>query len=373
MPTLHNALHAATHPVQWLRNRNLRHTPKNLFLFFTDTCNLHCEHCFYHFELNKKAAEISLEQLEKIVRSLTRPTFFCLTGGEVTLRKDLNDAALLIADSGKAGFINVCTNGFYPERIESLVEATIASGRLERIGFQISLDGLAEMHNAVRGHKQAYQRAMESLELLKKLKQRFPQRLEYSALAVITRHTFDQCIDLLHATQKDGIPLGFSIVRGSGDVFNLPLTAASGFDVKDHDSTLGVSNEQWRRKIEEIYEVKRACGYEYPNDTDWRKFNVILDTLEQKRRMIPCDAGGDDGVVYPNGNVAHCENTRPFANLDDFDYDLQALWHSEPANAMRRRITACACTHACNIVDSLVARPELYPLPAAVPLDEPAG
>jgi len=364
MPTLNNAIHAATHPVQWLRNRNVRHTPKNLFIFFTDTCNLHCEHCFYHFELNKKAVEISLEQMDKIMRSLTRPTFVCLTGGEVTLRKDLNDAALLIADSGKADYINVCTNGFYPERIESLVEATIASGRLQRIGFQISLDGMKEMHNTVRGHDKAYQRAIESLKLLKKLQDRFPGRLDYSALAVITRHTFDQCVDLLHDTQKDGIPLGFSIVRGSGDVFKLPLVAASAFDVKDHEATLGVSNAEWRRKIEEIYEVKRAYGYAYPNDTDWRKFNVILDTLDNQRRMIPCDAGSDDGVVYPNGNVAHCENTKPFGNLADFDYDLQAAWYSDAAEAMRKRITACACTHACNIVNSLVARPELYPVPA---------
>ena len=153
-------------------------------------------------------------------------------------------------------------------------------------------------------------------------------------------------------------------MRGSGDVFKLPLVAASAFDVKDHEATLGVSNAEWRRKIEEIYEVKRAYGYAYPNDTDWRKFNVILDTLDNQRRMIPCDAGSDDGVVYPNGNVAHCENTKPFGNLADFDYDLQAAWYSDAAEAMRKRITACACTHACNIVNSLVARPELYPVPA---------
>ena len=373
MATIRSVVGAASHPVRWYRGRMVRHTPKNLFLFYTNVCNLHCEHCFYHFELNKKEEEISVEQTEKLARSLTRPTFVCLTGGEVTLRKDLTDAALVFADSGKVDFINVCTNGFYPDRLEAFVEQVLGSGRLQRLGFQISLDGLEEMHNAVRKHPAAYRHAMESLHLLKELQLRFPGRLEYSALAVITRHNFDQAVELLHATQKDGIPLGFSIVRGSNDVFNLSLTAASGFDVKDEAATLGVSVDEWRRKIEEIYAAKERYGYEYPSETDRRKFNVIMDTLQYRKRMIPCDAGSDDGVVYPNGDVAHCENTRPFANLADFDYDLQALWHGEAANAMRKKITGCACTHACNIINSLGARPELYSLDGDVPSRLAAG
>ena len=373
MPKIHNVLHAASHPVQWIRGRTVRHTPKNLFLFLTNLCNLHCEHCFYHFELNRKAQEISLEQVARLARSLTRPTFFCLTGGEVMLRKDLTDIAFALADSGKVGFINVCTNGFYEDRLKAFAETMLASDRLPRLGFQISLDGLEEMHNAVRKHPRAYIHAIESLRYLKELQKRYPQRLEYSALAVITRHNFDQTIELLHATQKEDIPLGFSIVRGANDVFNLSLTAASGFDVKDQDATLGVPVEEWRRKIDEIYATKERYGYNYPGDTDLRKFRVIMDTLQNKRRMIPCDAGGDDGVIYPNGDVAHCENTRPFGNLAEFDYNLQKLWHCEAADAMRRKITDCACTHACNIINSLCARPELYSLDGDAPMRMTAG
>ena len=359
--------------MQWLRQRTVRHTPKNVFLFLTNLCNLHCEHCFYHFELNKKADEISLAQLEKIARSLTRPTFVCLTGGEVTLRKDLTDAALVFADSGKVGFINVCTNGFYRDRLQSFVETILSGERLPRIGFQISLDGLEDMHNAVRKHPRAYSTAMESLRYLRDLQSSYPNRLQFTALAVITRHNMDQAVELLHATQRESIPLGFSIVRGAPDVFNLPLTAASGFDVKDAEATLGVGVEEWRGKIEEIAAVKARYGYRYPSEMDFRKFRVILDTIEHRRRMIPCDAGSDDGVVFPNGDVAHCETTRPFANLADFDHDLQALWHSEAANAMRKKILHCACTQSCNIVDSLLARPELYPADTGVLLETASG
>lgn len=372
MAKITNVLHAATHPVQWFRGRSVRHTPKNLFMFLTNLCNLHCEHCFYHFELNRKAQEINLEQIEKLARSLTRPTFVCLTGGEVTLRKDLTEAAFVLADSGKMDFINVCTNGFYQDRLQSFAERLLGSQRLHRLGFQISLDGLEEMHNTIRKHPAAFSRAIDSLRYLKELKLQYPERLEFSALAVITRHNFDQAVELLHVTQKDNIPLGFSIVRGANDVFNLSLTAASGFDVKDQ-ATLGVSVDDWRRKIDEIYATKERYGYEYPSETDRRKFHVIMDTLQYQRRMIPCDAGGDDGVVYPNGDVAHCENSRPFANLADFDYDLHALWHGEAANVMRKKITTCACTHACNILNSLGARPDLYRVDVGAPLRLAAG
>jgi MoaA/NifB/PqqE/SkfB family radical SAM enzyme len=373
LATIRNALHAATHPVQWLRQRGMRHTPKNIFLFLTNLCNLHCEHCFYHFELNRKANEISLEQIENVARSLTRPTFVCLTGGEVTLRKDLADAAFILADSGKIGFINVCTNGFYQDRLQAFAEAMLSSHRLHRIGFQISLDGLEEMHNAVRKHPRAFATAMESLCYLRDLQRSYLDRLQFSALAVITRHNIDQAVELLHATQKENIPLGFSIVRGANDAFNLPLTAASGFDVKDSEATLGVGVTEWRRKVDELASVKQRYGYDFPTETDFRKFRVILDTIENRRRMIPCDAGSDDGVIFPNGDVAHCETTRPFANLAAFDYDLNALWHSDAANSMRKRITTCACTQSCNIVNSLLTRPELYPVDGDMPFKAAVG
>jgi MoaA/NifB/PqqE/SkfB family radical SAM enzyme len=64
--------------------------------------------------------------------------------------------------------------------------------------------------------------------------------------------------------------------------------------------------------------------------------------------QYPCvTAGQSVGVIYSNGDVAHCEFTLPFANLAEFGFDFDALWHSDAANARRGQIKACHCTHGC--------------------------
>jgi hypothetical protein len=74
---------------------------------------------------------------------------------------------------------------------------------------------------------------------------------------------------------------------------------------------------------------------------------------ETQRRLVDCLAGVVDCVVYPTGDVAACEFTRPFANLSAFDFDLDRLWRSQAAESRRRDIKGCACTHPCHLSDSL--------------------
>ena len=68
---------------------------------------------------------------------------------------------------------------------------------------------------------------------------------------------------------------------------------------------------------------------------------------------MKCTAGKTFGVIYPNGGVAVCEPTRPFANLHDFGMDFVALWKSQEADTMRVKTQACDCIHPCNLLDSM--------------------
>ena len=73
-----------------------------------------------------------------------------------------------------------------------------------------------------------------------------------------------------------------------------------------------------------------------------------LRMVETRSPQYPCvTAGQSVGVVYAGGETAHCEFTRPFANLADYDFDFAALWNGPEAEARRRQIKRCFCTHGC--------------------------
>ena len=67
--------------------------PVNLIFFVTSKCNLLCRHCFYWEELNLPKNELSLDEIEKVARSLPNLLSLSLTGGEPYLRPDLPDIA----------------------------------------------------------------------------------------------------------------------------------------------------------------------------------------------------------------------------------------------------------------------------------------
>ena len=63
--------------------------PVSLIFFVTSKSNLLCKHCFYWEELNLPKNELSLEEIEKVARSLPNLLTVSLTGGEPYLRPDL--------------------------------------------------------------------------------------------------------------------------------------------------------------------------------------------------------------------------------------------------------------------------------------------
>ena len=49
-----------------------------------------CSHCFYHDSLNKKFNELTVDELDKITKSMDPLLHLILTGGEPYLRHDLD-------------------------------------------------------------------------------------------------------------------------------------------------------------------------------------------------------------------------------------------------------------------------------------------
>jgi MoaA/NifB/PqqE/SkfB family radical SAM enzyme len=134
--------------------------PAPLFASYnvTSRCNMKCSFCDWWKmnmpELPTKKALVAIDQ----VCSLGVP-FFDLSGGEPLLRKDLSTLAKRASSYGC--LVSMNTNG-----------TLLKSGRVSEIAdafdvVVVSLDGPKEIHDKIRGVTGTYDKAIETIKLLK--------------------------------------------------------------------------------------------------------------------------------------------------------------------------------------------------------------
>ena len=127
----------------------------------TYKCNLNCFFCdrqtLYRDHVNK---DLGLSKAEMVVDNLADADVMTLgiTGGEPLLRNDLEELAKYAKDKGL--IVTLSTNG-----------TLVTRSRAQRLvnSFQsisVSLDGLSDTHDIVRGKKGAYDKAIQGLKHL---------------------------------------------------------------------------------------------------------------------------------------------------------------------------------------------------------------
>lgn len=139
---------------------------KEIIYMPTLRCNLTCKHCTVKHFYTEKEEMSCLEVLEKIKASklLAEHCHVSICGGEVFLKRDLEDLILgLINDNEREYYVDLTTNGYYVERIESLIQKV---EHPQRLRFSVSIDGIEEIHNKIRGNDKAYDNVMTSLKLI---------------------------------------------------------------------------------------------------------------------------------------------------------------------------------------------------------------
>ncbi|MBR8730161.1 TIGR04133 family radical SAM/SPASM protein [Porphyromonas levii] len=162
-PSLRQRLALEAHRI--LRDDNIRtHQMTTLFWECTLRCNLHCAHCGSDCRVQSGVEELSADQFIQIIDDLTphvqpHQLLIIFTGGEALVRKDIEEVGLALYRRGYPW--GIVTNGMLldEKRLESLRQAGIHTAT-------ISLDGLEEAHNAMRGHPLSYARAWHAIQLL---------------------------------------------------------------------------------------------------------------------------------------------------------------------------------------------------------------
>ena len=330
-------------------------TPTRLIYYVTNRCNARCRHCFFAAYLNTDpVAELTLREIDRVASSFRhRIQSLLLTGGEPTLREDLPEICRIFDRRNRTALFTIPTNGLKPDRIEQVFDEILRTTRA-KLNAQVSIDGLAEVHDRIRGVPGSFERALETARRLKRLRPRHPNLNNTSVLTVISAANADQIEPLIDLVEREGgLFHKFQYLRSSAtDVMGVPEEALAHHAppdqafVRPDEDTLrrltGLIARRLRRPHHTLVSRRQVASMMH----QWRS------AVEHDGRL-ECLAGRIDGVLYADGAVALCEMTRPVANVRDFGGDFAALWRSEAADARRRQIRRCFCSHPCNISTSM--------------------
>lgn len=320
--------------------------PVHVTFFVTGRCMLKCRTCFYAHHLNRAEPELSLDEITRLAPQLRGVLWLAVTGGEPFMRDDLGEVLAVLLKEARPPYVTLVTNGFRPEKVESVLSDIIPSLQGSVLRVSVSLDGAGEVHDRIRGVPGSFERACETIDVVRQLQSRF-DRLQMMVCTCYNALNQDSIEDIPAFLEErhPGIPWDFVLVRGE------PADAAAGegvdvgryFRLKRQHST--PASQERRSPMERLIAAKNST-----------MIGLQEDILLRERMRVPCRAGSMSAVIREQGDVIACEIAEyPMGNLRDLGLDMRELWRSDVARAARRDVgeSGCICGHECNLASNM--------------------
>lgn len=368
----------------------LKRRPVQLTFFVTKRCNANCPFCFYTppfksplskggdeggVPLNKGdtppnlplprggeggvkgfQGELTLDEIKKISSSFGNLLWLAFSGGEIFLRKDILEISRIFYKNNKPAIILYPTNGLLPEVTYEKIEAILKECKKSTIVVKLSLDGLDGLHDKLRGVEGSFQKFMQSYHLLSGLLDKY-SNFDLGINTVFCSANQDQMGEIIgFVNTMDRINTHtVSLVRGEID------ESYKDIDIEKYKNVIDVMEDNLKDRIAKTYRF-RGARLKAAQDILQRKF--IYQTVQEKRRLIPCYAGILNLVLTEKGDVYPCESfNKRMGNIRDYNYDVKELLQSEKAvkvvHSIRRN--GCYCTHECYLMTNILFNPRIYP------------
>lgn len=321
-------------PAYYIARRTGKHVPlpSNLTFSVSYRCNSRCVTCNVW---RKRVADFTLEEYErtfhKLKRSLRWVTF---SGGEPFLRPDLPEIVLACARICQPTIINIPTNGLLVERVANGVERIAREAPKTKLVINLSLDGIGEEHDRIRGVPGNYVKLRESYAALRAIN---APNLTVGIHTVISQHNINRFGDIRDhvrsAINPDSFITELAEERVELDTIGLDITPP----VEQYAAVVD-------RLVDDI-DAEPASGVAGIAQAFRRHYyQVARQTLLEQRQILPCYAGVASGHIAPNGDVwTCCIRAEPIGSLRETDYDLRPIWGGARADTLRGSIKRGEC------------------------------
>ncbi len=292
-----------------------RHVPVHVVWEITLACNLKCQHCGSRAG-RPRPNELSTEECIEVVRQLARlgTREISLIGGEAYLRRDWTEIVRAIRSHGMYCAMQTGARNLTAERIQEAAEAGLQ-------GIGVSIDGLPELHDELRGVPGSYEMAIQALALAK------AAGLKISVNTQIGARSMEQLPAIMDR-----------IIEAGATHWQLQLTVAMGNAV-DNDALLlqpyqildlmpllaRLHHEGGRRGL--LMVVGNNIGYFGPYEHLWRSLS------QDYSHWTGCSAGQTVIGLESDGTVKGCPSlaTVGYAGGNIRDLSLEDIWNTSEA------------------------------------------
>ena len=289
----------------FIKQEAAQHPLTQLFWECTLRCNMRCRHCGSDCKISTVHPDMPFADFEKVllrIRKAYDPSkiLIILSGGEPLMREDIAACGQRIRDLGFPW--GMVSNGrlMSPIMIDSLLKAGMRT-------VTISLDGLEEDHNWMRGIPDAFKYASEAIGILAK------KSVAFDVVSCVNQRNFTHLDEL----KEYLVSLGLKRWR----IFTIfPVGRAA------TDPELQLSNEQYRELMDFIVRTRKEGCIHLSYGCEG-----FLGPYEGKVRdhLFSCQAGLTIGSVRIDGAISGCTSIRSrFDQGNIYTDDFVDVWEN---------------------------------------------
>lgn len=305
--------------------------PSSLTLSVTYRCNSRCKTCNI---TQRTCRELTHEEWASVFRNYRSPLAWAtFSGGEPFLRHDLAAIANSLYTRCKPSVINFPTNGILTDRIIETIREIATSCRQAHLVVNVSIDDLDERHDSIRGSAGSYKKACETIEALRACGLK---NLSVGIHTVISRYNVDRIPEIygrLKQLHPDSLIAEIAEQRVELQTIGCDISPEIGDYKKAAEFLL---DKEQAAGMKGAGKLTRALRLQY--------HRLAMQTLHERRQVIPCYAGITSAQIAPDGDVWFCcIKADPVGNLRTAGYDFRKIWNSPKARSLRKSIKNREC------------------------------
>ncbi|MDP3088154.1 MAG: radical SAM protein [Methylotenera sp.] len=288
--------------------------PTDVSIITTYRCQMQCKMCDIWENPSDSKREITAKELEM----LPNFKFVNITGGEPFVRRDLEDIVEVMYT--KAPRIVISTSGWHTDRIIKMAK------RFPNIGIRVSIEGLSQKNDDLRGREGSFDRA---LRLLLTLKEMGIKDIGFGC--TVSNKNSEDMLWLYKLSREMGLEFA------TASFHNSYYFHKDDNEITNKDEVIN----NFRKLMEELLKDK--------SPKSWYRafFNLgLINYIREQPRMLPCEAGTANFFIEPYGDVYPCNGLEDrywkesMGNIRDVK-SFDEIWFSEQAEKVRGLVRTC--------------------------------
>ena len=294
------------------------HPLRQLFWECTLRCDLKCRHCGSDCKMQSPPSlshlgggryvggDMPKEDFLRVLDGIAKKTnphqvFVIISGGEPLMRQDIEACGRAIYEKGFPW--GMVTNALHltPQRFQTLLRAGMHS-------MTISLDGLEEDHNWMRGNENSFQMVSRAIDMLVAT-----EGFVFDIVTCVTRRNCQKLDEIKEFLISKGVKRWRLFT-----VFPVGRAAL--------DPMMRLSNEEFRGVFDYIKDVRKEGRIRADYGCEGFLGNY---EGEVRNRLFSCQAGVSVGSVMADGSIAACASIRADYNQGNiYEDDFMDVWEN---------------------------------------------